>query len=300
MLGLIPDKFARIYHPVNRSGSSCSDGTGEMTNVTVDAAILALTHSFTVDNYECGNKLGTLTVRGAIAQKYRGPVGTGGTARHRLHEGLPVRPAPRPALAAPVHEPGAAGVGPGQPHGADPRLMTPMPILFAAFAGLLVGSFLNVVALRHAARRVLRLRLLALHDAARARSSRGTTSRCSPGCCCAVAAAAAAPASRPATRSWRPAPRRSPRSPSPSTTTTPRSSSSGSSSSRSSCRWRSSTSSTASSRTSSPGRPRSPRSPSASPWTPAESPSGSSPARPRAGSSSSPRSPHRAAWAWAT
>ena len=33
MLGLIPDKFARIYHPVNRSGSSCSDGTGEMTNV---------------------------------------------------------------------------------------------------------------------------------------------------------------------------------------------------------------------------------------------------------------------------
>ena len=26
--------------------------------------------------------------------------------------------------------------------------MTPMPILFAAFAGLLVGSFLNVVALR--------------------------------------------------------------------------------------------------------------------------------------------------------
>ena len=79
MLGLIPDKFARVYHPVNRSGTSCSDGTGEMQNVTIDAAILALTHSFTVDAYECGNKLGTLTVRGAIAQKYRGPVGTGGT-----------------------------------------------------------------------------------------------------------------------------------------------------------------------------------------------------------------------------
>jgi len=79
MLGLIPDKFARVYHPVNRSGTSCSDGTGEMNNVQIDAAILALTHSFTVDAYECGNKLGTLTVRGAIAQKYRGPVGTGGT-----------------------------------------------------------------------------------------------------------------------------------------------------------------------------------------------------------------------------
>jgi hypothetical protein len=80
MLGLIPDKFARVYHPVNRSGSSCSDGTGELNDVQIDAAILALTHSFTVDNYECGNKLGTLTVRGAIAQKYRGPVGTGGTS----------------------------------------------------------------------------------------------------------------------------------------------------------------------------------------------------------------------------
>jgi hypothetical protein len=79
MLGLIPDKFARVYHPVNRSGTSCSDGSGELQNVTIDAAILALTHSFTVDAYECGNKLGTLTVRGAIAQKYRGPVGTGGT-----------------------------------------------------------------------------------------------------------------------------------------------------------------------------------------------------------------------------
>lgn len=75
MLGLIPDKFARIFHPVNRSGSSCSDTSGEITDVQIDAAILALTHSFTVDGYECGDELGTLTIRGAIAQKYRGPVG---------------------------------------------------------------------------------------------------------------------------------------------------------------------------------------------------------------------------------
>jgi hypothetical protein len=49
-----------------------------MKDVKIDAAILALSHSFIVDNYACGAKLGTLTVEGAIAQRYRGPVGTSG------------------------------------------------------------------------------------------------------------------------------------------------------------------------------------------------------------------------------
>jgi hypothetical protein len=80
MLGLIPDKWARVYHPVNRnlSTGSCSATSGTITDVHIDAAILALTRSFTVDGYECGNGLGDLTIRGAIAQKYRGPVGTSG------------------------------------------------------------------------------------------------------------------------------------------------------------------------------------------------------------------------------
>ena len=43
-----------------------------MNNVRIDAAILSLKHSFTVDNHDCGAKLGNLTVNGAIAQKYRG------------------------------------------------------------------------------------------------------------------------------------------------------------------------------------------------------------------------------------
>jgi hypothetical protein len=100
MLGLIPDKFARVYHPVNR-GSGCSNAGGTMNDVTIDAAILALTHSFTVDAYECGNKLGTLTVRGAIAQKYRGPVGTGGgsgtgyTKDYQYDQRLALRSPPR-------------------------------------------------------------------------------------------------------------------------------------------------------------------------------------------------------------
>jgi hypothetical protein len=44
--------------------------------VTIEAAILALTHSFVVDNFRCGNVLGKLNVLGAIAQKFRGAVAT--------------------------------------------------------------------------------------------------------------------------------------------------------------------------------------------------------------------------------
>jgi hypothetical protein len=75
VLGLIAQRFVRVRHPVNRS-SGCANATGTMTNVTVEAAILALRDSFIVDNYSCGSPLGTLRVYGAIAQKFRGPVGT--------------------------------------------------------------------------------------------------------------------------------------------------------------------------------------------------------------------------------
>jgi hypothetical protein len=79
-LGLIPNNFARIYHPVtNRNGNSCTNAAGSMNGVHIDAAILSLAHSFIVDNYYCGAALGTLTVNGAIAQRFRGPVGTGGS-----------------------------------------------------------------------------------------------------------------------------------------------------------------------------------------------------------------------------
>ena len=66
-----------MAHPVS-SGTNVTTGTGRrtMTNVRIDAAILSLQHSFIVDNYNQGAKLGTLTVNGAIAQKFRGPVGT--------------------------------------------------------------------------------------------------------------------------------------------------------------------------------------------------------------------------------
>jgi hypothetical protein len=85
MLGLIATKFVRLWHPVNRgncsgtgtASNSTGPSTGPLNNPQVDAAILSLNDSFIVDNYDCGAPNGTLTVNGAIAQKYRGPVGTG-------------------------------------------------------------------------------------------------------------------------------------------------------------------------------------------------------------------------------
>jgi hypothetical protein len=78
MMGLIADNFVRVYHP-------CTGGTnqtGTQSDIQIDAAILSLNHSFTVDNYDCGARLDTLSVNGAIAQKFRGPVGQFGTTPH--------------------------------------------------------------------------------------------------------------------------------------------------------------------------------------------------------------------------
>ncbi len=74
MLGLIANNFVRVYHPCPGG----NNGAGSLSNLRIDAAILAINHSFIVDNYDCGNQLGTLSVTGAIAQKFRGPVGTFG------------------------------------------------------------------------------------------------------------------------------------------------------------------------------------------------------------------------------
>ncbi len=105
LLGLVANNFVRVAHPFCAT-SNCGDGsttaeTGKgacnggvngtsgnpgtpVTNqdVRIDAAILAIDHSFIVDHYDCGAKLGTLQVNGAIAQKYRGAVGTVGSSGH--------------------------------------------------------------------------------------------------------------------------------------------------------------------------------------------------------------------------
>jgi Tfp pilus assembly protein PilX len=78
VLGLIANRFVRVGHAVNRTASPCANVSSgfKTANVVVDAAILALQHSWIVDNYDCG-LAGNLTVVGAISQMYRGPVGTG-------------------------------------------------------------------------------------------------------------------------------------------------------------------------------------------------------------------------------
>ncbi|WP_456788516.1 hypothetical protein [Cellulomonas sp. P5_C5] len=50
------------------------------TDRRIDAAILSVAHTFMVQNYDRGVPRGTLTVNGAIAQKFRGTVGTGSGA----------------------------------------------------------------------------------------------------------------------------------------------------------------------------------------------------------------------------
>jgi hypothetical protein len=83
VLGLIANNYVQVFHPVN-----CASGTSSSCNLNipgrstpfnnpiVQAAILSVQHSFGEQNYTVGAPLGTLNVTGAIAQRYRGPVGT--------------------------------------------------------------------------------------------------------------------------------------------------------------------------------------------------------------------------------
>ncbi|MEA2251126.1 MAG: hypothetical protein QOG70_1368 [Solirubrobacteraceae bacterium] len=80
VLGLIANRFVRVYHPVGWNNGNCTsvNGANAMSTVSIQAAIMSVQHSFLVDNFACGSQLGALSVTGAIAQKFRGPVGTSG------------------------------------------------------------------------------------------------------------------------------------------------------------------------------------------------------------------------------
>jgi hypothetical protein len=79
-MGLIADGYVRVGHRVSRQsdgdciGNLSSSAEPTVNNVTIEAAMLSVKHSFVADNWDCG-KLGTLSVLGAITQKYRGVVG---------------------------------------------------------------------------------------------------------------------------------------------------------------------------------------------------------------------------------
>jgi hypothetical protein len=94
LLGLIAYNFVQVYHPVNSSRTNLSDArnpTATFQNPQIHAAILALTHSFIVQNYDDGAQLGTITLNGVIAQKWRGPVGTSGGTGYLKNYGYDTR-----------------------------------------------------------------------------------------------------------------------------------------------------------------------------------------------------------------
>jgi hypothetical protein len=89
MLGLIATNFVRVFHnypneKINATTRAieCGSSSGEerLSDIKITAAILALRHSFVVDHYNCGSPMGDLNLTGAVAQKFRGAVGTGNGA----------------------------------------------------------------------------------------------------------------------------------------------------------------------------------------------------------------------------
>lgn len=82
LLGLIAENFVRVGHKVASTvcDTDVADAPGQDQDRFIQAAMLSLNHVFTVDNYHCGGPLGKLTVKGAVGQRFRGPVGTPGSA----------------------------------------------------------------------------------------------------------------------------------------------------------------------------------------------------------------------------
>jgi hypothetical protein len=73
ILGLVAQNSVIVYNPMKNCSTTCQSILGG-TNRRIDAAILSVKHTFTVQNYKVGGDRGTLTVNGAIAQLFRGAV----------------------------------------------------------------------------------------------------------------------------------------------------------------------------------------------------------------------------------
>jgi type II secretory pathway pseudopilin PulG len=75
VIGLIAGKEVWVYNPITSTTANLLPLSSAVTSI--DAAILSVSRSFVVQNWADGNARGTLNVNGAIAQNFRGPVGTG-------------------------------------------------------------------------------------------------------------------------------------------------------------------------------------------------------------------------------
>ncbi|WP_229733422.1 hypothetical protein [Conyzicola nivalis] len=72
ILGLVGNNAVWVWNPMNGSTSLIGD-----RGRTINAALLSVAHTFMVQNHDKGSSnRGTLTINGAIAQKYRGTVST--------------------------------------------------------------------------------------------------------------------------------------------------------------------------------------------------------------------------------
>lgn len=87
MLGLVGNNAIFVWNPVKYNSSSSFTNLTGMDNREVDAALLSVAHTFQVQNYLYGDR-GTLTVFGAIAQKFRGTVsqGSNGFVKNYLYD----------------------------------------------------------------------------------------------------------------------------------------------------------------------------------------------------------------------
>jgi hypothetical protein len=72
VLGVVGQNAVMVWNPVKPDNSLLYTAA----NRTVHAAIVSVAHTFTVQNYQRSPSRGTLTVLGAIAQRFRGPVAT--------------------------------------------------------------------------------------------------------------------------------------------------------------------------------------------------------------------------------
>lgn len=89
VLGLVANEYIQLHHPVGRCTSSYFNGcrslegplnqdNGSRTNMmnpTIEAAMLAVGHVIEIQNERFGEDRGTLTVRGSMAQRFRGGMG---------------------------------------------------------------------------------------------------------------------------------------------------------------------------------------------------------------------------------
>lgn len=85
VLGLIGQNAVWVWNPYMKTscaGNGCGPGYPtyssylNLSGREINAAILSLSHTFQVQNYDSGQTQGTLTVLGAIAQEWRGTVAT--------------------------------------------------------------------------------------------------------------------------------------------------------------------------------------------------------------------------------